>query len=118
MRPLTRLPKGARARVAGLPEPHVLAKRLCALGLTPGAEVCVLQNRGRGPLIVEVHGARLALGRGQADRVEVEVLDTSGCVLEADPEAGEDSGSDEAAAGVAPAGAAGADAAPAGPAEE
>lgn len=34
--------------------------------------MCVLQNWGRGPLIVEVHGARLALGRGQAARVEVE----------------------------------------------
>ena len=31
----------------------------------------MLQNRGRGPLIVEVHGARLALGRGQAARVAV-----------------------------------------------
>ena len=75
MTSLGRLPKGARGTVAGLPQPHVLAKRLCALGLTLGSEVRVLQNRGSGPLIVEVHGARLALGRGQADRVAVEELD-------------------------------------------
>jgi Fe2+ transport system protein FeoA len=42
------------------------------LGLTPGSEVCMLQNRGRGAIILEVHGARLALGRGQAERVDVE----------------------------------------------
>jgi hypothetical protein len=46
---------------------------LIALGLTPGAEVSVLQNRGRGPLIVEAHGARIALGRRQADRVTVDL---------------------------------------------
>ncbi len=72
MTPLTDMPSGARGRVASLPEQHGLAKRMCALGLTPGSEVCVLQNRAKCPLIVEVHGARLALGRGQADRVTVE----------------------------------------------
>jgi len=72
MNSLAQLPSGARAVVAALPHSHGLAKRLIALGLTPGAEVCVLQNRGRGALIVEVHGARLALGRGQAERVAVD----------------------------------------------
>ena len=41
------------------------------MGLTPGAEVRVLQNRRGGPLIIEVHGVRLALGRMQAARVTV-----------------------------------------------
>jgi Fe2+ transport system protein FeoA len=81
MTSLAHLPKGARATVTSLPQPHGLAKRLVALGLNPGAEVCVLQNRGRGALIVEVHGARLALGRRQADRVAVEPVETSGCVV-------------------------------------
>lgn len=74
MTSLTQLPCGAQAVVAALPRSHGLAKRLIALGLIPGAEVCVLQNRGRGAIIVEVHGARLALGRGQAERVAVEIL--------------------------------------------
>jgi len=72
---LALLPAGARAVVAELPKPPGLAKRLIALGLTPGAEVHVLQNRGKGPLLVEVHGARLALGFGQAARVGVDPLD-------------------------------------------
>jgi ferrous iron transport protein A len=82
--PLAHLPRGSRGVVSGLPHPHGLAKRLCALGLTPGAEVCVVQNRGSGPLIVEVHGARLALGRGQADRVAVEPMDVPDCAPPAD----------------------------------
>lgn len=78
MTTLSHLPKGARATVRSLPNPHGLAKRLVALGLNPGAEVRVLQNRGSGPLIVEVRGARLALGRVQAERVTVESVDISG----------------------------------------
>ena len=82
MTSLAHLPKGARATVMSLPQPHGLAKRLVALGLNPGAEVCVLQNRGRGALIVEVHGARLALGRRQADRVAVEPVETADCAAD------------------------------------
>lgn len=71
---LALLPSCSSGLVSSLPPSRGLAKRLIALGMTPGAEVRVLQNRGRGPLIVEVHGCRLALGRGQAMRVEVEPL--------------------------------------------
>jgi ferrous iron transport protein A len=55
-----------------LPKGRSLAQRLLTLGISPGAEIVNLQNRGRGPLIVQVHGVRLALGRGQATRVMVE----------------------------------------------
>jgi ferrous iron transport protein A len=75
------VPPGSRAVVSSLPAARGLAKRLIALGVTPGAEVRVLQNRGRGPLIVEVHGCRLALGRGQAMRVGVEPVAESAEVL-------------------------------------
>ncbi|NLV72770.1 MAG: ferrous iron transport protein A [Actinobacteria bacterium] len=74
MTALTELSSGSRAVVAELPRSHGLAKRLISLGLTPGSELCVLSNWGHGPLLIEVHGARLALGRGQAARVSVEPL--------------------------------------------
>jgi ferrous iron transport protein A len=74
MTSLADLPPCSRAVVAELPHSRGLAKRLIALGLTPGAEVRVLQNWGHCPLIIEAHGARLALGRGQAARVIVEPL--------------------------------------------
>ncbi len=72
MSTLAHLPEKTFAKVVALPCGRGLAARLIALGLTPGCEVCVLQNRGRGPVIVEVHGARVALGRGQAEKVLVE----------------------------------------------
>lgn len=77
MTSLAQLLPHARAVVAELPRGRILAERLIALGLTPGVEVHVLQNRGHGPLIVEVRGARVALGRGQAERVTVEPLSQS-----------------------------------------
>jgi len=74
MSSLALLPAGESGMVAALPESRGLARRLISLGLAPGAEVHMLQNRGRGAVILEVHGARLALGRGQAERVEIRVL--------------------------------------------
>jgi ferrous iron transport protein A len=46
--------------------------RLVSLGFTPGAEVSMTQNYGRGPLIVTVRGTRVALGRMEAARIFVE----------------------------------------------
>jgi ferrous iron transport protein A len=48
--------------------------RLAALGFTLGAEVIMLQNFGRGPLIVLVRDTRIALGRGESLQVVVEPL--------------------------------------------
>lgn len=48
-----------------------LTSRLTSLGLTPGALVVVLQNYGRGPIIVNVRGTHVALGRGEARKLLV-----------------------------------------------
>ena len=45
--------------------------RLAALGFTPGAEVTMVQNFGHGPVIVIVRDTRIALGRGEARKVQV-----------------------------------------------
>jgi ferrous iron transport protein A len=51
-----------------------LAGRLSAMGLVAGAPVEVLQNRGRGPLLILVRDTRVALGRGEALRIVVEAV--------------------------------------------
>jgi ferrous iron transport protein A len=50
--------------------------RLLALGCSPGTEVEMVHNSGHGPLIVSVRGTRVALGRGEAERVQVKRVDT------------------------------------------
>ena len=51
--------------------------RLAAMGVMPGSELKVCCNLG-GPLIVEVKGARLSLGRGMASKVLVEAEGDAG----------------------------------------
>jgi len=41
------------------------------MGFTPGSRVLMVNNYGHGPLLVMVHGARIALGRGEAARILV-----------------------------------------------
>lgn len=48
--------------------------RLAALGLVVGAHLEVLQNSGRGPVLVRVQNTRVALGRNEAAKVLVEEL--------------------------------------------
>lgn len=49
-------------------------KRLTDLGLTPGTDVTVVKSAPfKGPLEVTVRGSRLAIGRGMASRILVDV---------------------------------------------
>lgn len=51
---------------------HHFLSRLVSLGFTPGARLRVVQNFGRGPIIVNLRDTRVALGRGEAAKIEVE----------------------------------------------
>jgi DtxR family Mn-dependent transcriptional regulator len=49
-------------------------KRLMDMGLTPGTSVTVVKSAPfHGPLEILVRGSRLALGRGMAERIFVEI---------------------------------------------
>ncbi|MGD9046652.1 MAG: FeoA family protein [Anaerolineae bacterium] len=50
---------------------HHFLSRLASLGFTPGARLRVVQNYGRGPIIVNVRETRVALGRGEAEKILV-----------------------------------------------
>jgi ferrous iron transport protein A len=69
---LSALPTGQVGVVRQLAGGRGFMSRLAALGFTPGAEVTMVQNFGRGPLIVLVRDTRVALGRGEAAKVLVE----------------------------------------------
>lgn len=70
--PLSALAPGARAVVAGVLGDDAVAERLGASGLWPGAAVeAVARAPFGGPILVRLHGFRLALRREEAARVEV-----------------------------------------------
>jgi ferrous iron transport protein A len=70
---LAELPAGARAVVRAFRGGRELTSRLSAMGLAAGAPVEVLQNPRHGPLLVRVRDTRVALGRGEAAKVLVEL---------------------------------------------
>jgi Fe2+ transport system protein FeoA len=67
---------GARAVVMGVHGGLGLRRRLGDVGVRPGGTVEVLRSGAQGgPVLLAVHGARVAVGQRQARRVDVELLD-------------------------------------------
>lgn len=73
---LAQIQSGKRAHVLDVQGGRQMLARLATFGFVRGAEVQVLQNYGIGPVIVQIHGARVALGRGEAERILVETSNT------------------------------------------
>lgn len=69
--PLTQLAAHEKGTVAELRGGRGFISRLVTLGFTPGAQLAMVQNYGRGPIIVLVRDARIAMGRGEAAKVMV-----------------------------------------------
>jgi Fe2+ transport system protein FeoA len=53
---------------------HQFLSRLATLGFTPGATLRVIRNYGRGPIIVSLRDTRVALGRGEAEKILIKPL--------------------------------------------
>jgi Fe2+ transport system protein FeoA len=68
---LSKLDVGEVGLVQELDGGRGVVSRLAVLGFTPNAEVKVVQNFGRGPLLVIVRDTRIALGRGEAGKIKV-----------------------------------------------
>lgn len=72
---LQELQPGDRAVVQNINGGYGILNRLCALGLVPGTSFQVIRNPGRGPILLEVHNTRIAISRGQAQKVSTELLE-------------------------------------------
>jgi len=65
--------QGERVRLLKVNAGAGLSSRLSVLGLTPGVEFTVIQDGG-GPLVLSVRDSRLAVGRGMAQKILVELI--------------------------------------------
>lgn len=75
---LSVMTSGSRGIVAAIAGGREMSGRLASMGLTPGAEIQVLQNLGRGPVLAKIRDTRIALGRQQASLVLVHERRTQG----------------------------------------
>ena len=69
---LTSLGKGEGGRVNSIEAGRYATKRLYEMGLNTGALIKIIKNDS-GPIIVSLNGNKVALGRGLAQKVILEV---------------------------------------------
>ncbi len=69
--PLAFVPEGEEAVVVEVLGGKGLARRLYELGLMPGTKVKVLTSCSPGPLLIDIRGSRIALGRGVTMKIMV-----------------------------------------------
>ena len=68
-------PKGKKIRIIDYHGGKGVGYKLRQLGLSPGREIVVLRYAPLGgPVMIDAQGRSVALGRGIASRVEVEVV--------------------------------------------
>jgi Fur family ferric uptake transcriptional regulator len=73
VKPLSAIPAGGSGQIRQFDTGHDFATRLMAMGFSPGTEVTVIQNQGHGPILVGIQGVRIALGRGEAAKIQVDM---------------------------------------------
>jgi len=71
MMPLSMVQSGELVQVVAVRTGWGLQRRLADMGLTPGVRVKVINSQGRGPVILDLRGSRLALGHGVAHKIMV-----------------------------------------------
>ncbi|HIH90880.1 TPA: ferrous iron transport protein A [Desulfurococcaceae archaeon] len=72
---LSEAPEGSLVRVVRIEGGFGAVRKLYELGIREGSTIKVVRNPPIGPLIVEVDGSTIALGRGIASKVAVEVVE-------------------------------------------
>lgn len=71
--PLVSLKEGEEGIVHLISGGRGLIGRLASMGITSGMKIKVLRNIG-GPLIITTNGTRIAIGRGQAQKIFIRHL--------------------------------------------
>lgn len=74
MLPLAMISEGEDVQLINIIGGRVLRKRLADLGLNPGLTLKVVVVDPQGPMILAVKDSRIALGRGMAQKVMVELI--------------------------------------------
>ena len=70
--PLSMLAEGEEGRIVSIMGGHGLIRRLAELGFNPDTKVKVLRSSS-GPIVVLLRDSRIAIGRGVATKILVEV---------------------------------------------
>ena len=75
--PLTLTAPGEVVTVAEVRAGWGAGRRLADMGLVPGIQIQVVNSQRHGPVIINLRGSRLALGRGIAQKILVQPYEQS-----------------------------------------
>lgn len=70
--PLNMVSKGSEVVLKNIFWGEKLKRKLQDMGLTPGVRLKVVSDSGKGPVVIDVRGTRLALGRGILNKIYVD----------------------------------------------
>ncbi|MCT4634574.1 MAG: ferrous iron transport protein A [Firmicutes bacterium] len=70
--PLNMVSKGSEVVLKNIFWGEKLKRKLQDMGLTPGVKLKVVSDSGKGPVVIDVRGTRLALGRGILNKIYVD----------------------------------------------
>jgi len=71
VRPLALIKDGEAVKIVSIAAGCGLNSRLRAMGLLPGVEIVVVNNRNSGAFVVKMKESKIVLGRGIANKIMV-----------------------------------------------
>lgn len=66
---LSQFKNGEKVRILGIHCGKQFGRRLCDLGLFEGTEIKIIKNDNFGPIIIQILNSKIALGRGEANKI-------------------------------------------------
>lgn len=73
MTSLIDIKEGVTVKIKHLVCGNGIKHRLCSMGLSNGQCIQMIKNDIHGPLVIQVFDSKLAIGRGQASKIDVEI---------------------------------------------
>lgn len=71
-KPLIEFKQGDKVKIECVACGRNFRNRLCDLGLYDGSEIEIIKNDKSGPLIIKIFDSKIALGRGEAMKIQGE----------------------------------------------
>ncbi|MBU0756765.1 MAG: ferrous iron transport protein A [Nanoarchaeota archaeon] len=71
VKPIAEIKEGGECTIDCVECGKNLMSRMSCLGLLNGTKLRVLKNKGKGPILVKVLNSKMAIGRGQAEKILV-----------------------------------------------
>lgn len=71
--PLSKVLSGRKGIITGIDSGKGIYRRLASMGVFEGREISIISNNLRTPVLIEASGRKMAIGRGMAEKIQMEI---------------------------------------------